>query len=57
MQIDLSNRLNKDLISLNIKEGDLLTFPSILAYRIPKDLTDNIKTIIFCDASFEVYKD
>ena len=57
MQIDLSNRLNKDLISLNIKEGDLLTFPSTLAYKIPKDLTDNIKTIIFCDTSFEVYKD
>ena len=57
MQINLSNRLNKDLTILNIKEGDLLTFPSTLAYKIPKDLTDNIKTIIFCDTSFEVYKD
>ena len=36
----------KDIIEVDVKEGDLLTFPSYVLHKAPKNNSDKRKTII-----------
>jgi ectoine hydroxylase-related dioxygenase (phytanoyl-CoA dioxygenase family) len=36
----------KDIIEVDVKEGDLLAFPSYVLHKAPKNLSDKRKTII-----------
>jgi len=38
--------LNNNVIDVNIKEGDILIFPSFVIHRAPPNKSDKIKTII-----------
>ena len=41
--------INKDVFQLNVKEGDILVFPSYLPHRSPIIKSSNRKTIISCN--------
>lgn len=43
----LLNPLNrKEIIEINVKEGDILSFPSFVLHKAPKNNSNKIKTII-----------
>ena len=46
------NPVNNEIFQLNVKEGDLLIFPSALIHRSPKIKSNKRKTIISFNSSF-----
>ena len=41
--------VKKEKFQLDVKEGDIVVFPSFIPHRSPKIVTDNRKTIISCN--------
>lgn len=44
----------KTIIKLDVKEGDLLTFPSFVIHRAPKNITNKTKTIISFNSDSDI---
>jgi len=45
--------INKDVFQLNVKEGDIIIFPSHIPHRSPAIKTKNRKTIISCNLNLD----
>lgn len=53
----LLNPMNQEeIIELDVKEGDVLTFPSFILHRAPKVDSDVVKTIISWNSDFNLTK-
>ena len=46
---EFRNFLTQDVIRVNVKEGDIITFPGFMDHRSPPNLSGERKTIIACN--------
>jgi hypothetical protein len=53
----LLNPINQDeIIEMDVKEGDVLTFPSFILHRAPRVDSDVVKTIISWNSDCNITK-
>lgn len=55
MQTELYVPFTKKIISLNVKEGDLITFPAYIFHRSKPNISNKIKTVISFNSSIMEY--
>jgi hypothetical protein len=50
----LYDDINKSIIDLDVKEGDLVTFPAYIIHRSKNNKSNDRKTIISFNTSFDI---